>query len=101
MAQNFKLKVLKRALDVLPDGPSNITEFTESLRNPQGEKIARANIYQVCRGVLNLEWLENEIDAKIDEYQLRFPDNYQAWLQVQDAEDAKRQSVNSKPKVAS
>ena len=70
MAQNFKLKVLKRALDVLPDGPSNITEFTESLRNPQGEKIARANIYQVCRGVLNLEWLENEIDAKIDEYQL-------------------------------
>lgn len=95
MAHSFKLQVLKRALNVLPDGPSNIKEFTESLRNPQGETIVRANIYQVCKGVLSLDWLETEIDAKIEEYQIRYPENYQAWLKYQDTEDSKRQLTHN------
>lgn len=78
--QYSTLEQLKAALLVLPTGPSNIAQFTASLRNPEGESITRANIYMVCGGRLKLEWLQNAIYAKIKECRFHYPEAFEMKL---------------------
>lgn len=64
----------------MPTGPSNIAQFTASLRNPEGKPITRANIYLVCSGKLKLRWLENEIYSKVKMCRFHYPEAFEEKL---------------------